>query len=186
MVSHSSEAAVARFERRERAGIEESTSSSAAAAGAASSAGWEEEAESEGAITVKLMVEFLTPAVAGPVDEDEEVSTTAECEPVSVVEEAAPSPSEDESTTIEWWPVDLVRLRPGRMLTWTVESSIPPAASEAAEAPATDEETSTRTEWSPRATLRRRTRRAVVPLLLLLLLLVVVVIWCRLMLTVEL
>jgi len=52
---------------------------------------------------------------------------------------------EEESITIEWCPVDFSSARGGRMLTWTVESSIPvgsPLRVEEEE----EEETSTMTE----------------------------------------
>lgn len=109
--AHASNASDERLLRRERAGMGASTGSS------------------EAEMTVRLMVEFLTPEEAVVVfvvefseaeeEEDEvEVSTTAECEPVEVVDWAASSaPREDESMTMEWWPVAFSSARPGRMLT---------------------------------------------------------------------
>jgi hypothetical protein len=155
---HASKAGEERLLRRAREGIGASTVSTGEGEGGTAAAG-----SSEEEMTVRLMVEFLTPAEVAEVvvlsedEEVEEVSTTAEWEPVEVVDLTASSaPREDESITMEWSPVDLSRARPGRMLTWTVESSMPAEEESEEEAPA--EETSTRTELSPRLTLRRTVR----------------------------
>lgn len=164
-----SKAARARVERCAIVGAGASTASEAGE-GTSTLASAAATASSLGEMTVRLMVEFLTPVdeEALSTEEEEEVSTTAECEPV-VVAESSLELSADESTTIEWCPVDLLSARAGRMLTCTVESSMPPSAPSVPE-----DETSTMTEWSPRSTLRRVLRARFEPD------------WFKLMLTVEL